>query len=78
MADTEQTFVLDRKHRALRSANRWAVQKQLPNGDWDMVASWGGNRRSLIQWCEANDVHPSREAEAALALLPESSGFRDR
>jgi hypothetical protein len=78
MTDTEHIIVLDRKTRALRSANRWAVQRLQPSGDWDLVNHWNGGRRSLLAWCEANDVHPDRAAEAALAMLPESDGFRER
>lgn len=78
MTDTEQTFVLNLKTRAHRSGNRWAIQKLQTDGSWDMTVHWNGGRRSLLAWCEANDVHPSRDAEAALALLPESTGFRER
>lgn len=78
MTDTEATIDLDRKHRAVRSANRWAVQRLQPEGHWDMIAYWTGGRRSLYAWMEANDVHPSRDAEAQLALIPESQGFKER
>lgn len=77
-ADTEQTILLDRKTRAIRSGNRWAVQKLRPNGDWDMVTFWNGSRRSVYQWCEGNDVHPTREAIDAIDALPEMIGFRER
>jgi len=75
---TERTIELDRKTRALRSGSRWAVQKLQPDGSWDMVAAWTGGRRSLLKWCEENRVAPTREAEAQLAVLPESDGFKDR
>lgn len=75
---TEHIVNLDRKHRAIRSSNRWAVQKFLPDGSWDTVATWAGGRRSLILWCETNDVAPSREAEQALELFPETADFRER
>jgi hypothetical protein len=78
MTDTEITLVLDRKHRALRSGSRWAIQRLQPSGDWDLLSHWNGGRRSLLNWCEANDVHPDRAAEAALERLPESDGFRER
>lgn len=78
MTDTEATIDLDRKHRAIRSGNRWAVMRLLPSGEWDALATWNGGRRSLYHWLEQNDVAPTRDAEEALALLPESSGFRDR
>jgi hypothetical protein len=75
---TEHTIQLDRKHKALRSGDKWAVQRLQTDGSYDTVETWAGGRRSLLHWCEKHDVHPTREAEAALALLPESNGFRDR
>jgi len=75
---TETTIQLDIKTRAIRSGDRWAVQRLKPNGDWDMIANWAGGRRSLVHWCERNDVHPSRAAETVLATLAESTGFRER
>lgn len=72
------TILLDRKTRAHRAGDSWVVQRLQPNGKWDMVATWQGNRRSLVHWCEDNHVHPSREAEAQLALIPEATGFKDR
>lgn len=75
---TETSIALDRKHKALRSGNRWAVQRLQPDGSWDMVDAWTGGRRSLLKWCEANHVAPTREAEAQLAVIPESDGFKDR
>lgn len=74
----DRTILLDRKTRAHRTGDIWAVQRLQPNGKWDMVKIWKGNRRSLIHWCEDNQVQPSREAEAQLALIPETTGFRDR
>lgn len=74
----EQTIPLDRKTRALRSGNRWAVQKLQQDGSWDMVETFQGGRRSLLQWCEKHDVVPSREAEATLDFLPETGGFKER
>lgn len=76
--DEETEIELDRKTKAVRYQNQWAVQRKQPNGSWDLIASWSGGRRSLLQWCSANDVHPTAEAEAALSLLPESTGFRER
>lgn len=78
MTTTEHTILLDLKTRAHRSGNRWAVSRLQPDGTWDMIAAWAGGRRSLLAWCEANDVYPTRAAEAQLDLIPESSGFRDR
>lgn len=77
-ADTEATIDLDRKHRAIRSGNAWVVQQRRPDDSYDMVDHWRGNRRSLLRWCEEHDVHPSRDAEAVLDLLPETDGFTER
>jgi hypothetical protein len=78
MTDTEITIPLDAKHRAIRSAPKWVIQRRQPDGSWDMIDHWAGGRRSLLQWCEANGVYPTRQAEAQLALLPEGIGFRER
>lgn len=75
---TEIVIQLDRKTRALRSGDRWATQRLRTDGSWDMVANWVGGRRSLLHWCERNDIHPSREAEAQLAVIAESKGFKER
>jgi hypothetical protein len=77
-ASTEHTIPLDRKHTAIRSGDRWAIRRLQTDGSYDTVETWAGGRRSIFSWCERNDVHPSREAEAALDRLPESNGFRDR
>lgn len=69
---------LDRKHRAHRSGDRWAVTRLQPDGSYDLVEAWDGGRRSLIQWAQEHDVHPSREAERILDSLSETTGFRDR
>lgn len=74
---TEHAIDLDRVHRALRSGNRWAVQKRQPDGTWDTLKAWAGGRRSLFQFLEQNRIAPTREAERLLDLLPESDGFRD-
>jgi hypothetical protein len=78
MTNTEIMIELDRKHRALRSGNRWAITRLQTDGSYDLVSAWNGGRRSLYRWCENNDVHPDRDAEAALELIPELDGFRDR
>jgi hypothetical protein len=52
--------------------------RRKPDDTWDTIETWAGGRRSLFHWCERHDVHPSRAAEAKLATLPESHGFRDR
>lgn len=77
MTDTEQTIDLDRKTRALISGARIAIQRLLPTGDYDAIAFLQGGGRTIIRWCSENDVHPSRDAEAVLAALPDI-GFRDR
>ena len=75
---TEITIALDLKTRALRSGNRWAIQKRRPDGTWDMEATWAGGRRSLFHWMEQHGVVPSLDAEARLSTIPESLGFRER
>lgn len=77
MAD-DVIIPLDRLHRAIRSADRWAVQRFQPDKSWDMIEAWQGGRRSLLQWCEKNNVHPTREAEQMLDNLSEGTGFKDR
>lgn len=77
-APTEITIQLDAKHKAHRSQNRWAVQQRQHDGAYDTIATWSGGRRSLYQWCEQNDVHPTRDAERNIDALPEASGFRER
>lgn len=72
---TEITIDVDMKTRVIRSGDKWAVQKRRPDGSYDMVDHWTGNRRSLMRWFEDNNVYPSREAERQLNLLPERRGF---
>ena len=74
----EVTIQLDAKHKAHRSNNRWAVQRRQPDGSYDLLKAWSGGRRSLIQYLDEQGIAPTRDAEAALALIPESSGFRER
>ena len=75
---TEHSIALDRKHIAHRSENRWAVTRLKADGSYDLVEAWDGGRRTLLKWCENHGVYPDRQALAALELLPEASGFRDR
>lgn len=77
MADTEQTVNLDKKTRAVISGARIAIQRLQPDGSYDAVAFLQGGGRTIARWCEANDVHPSRDAEQILGALPDV-GFRDR
>lgn len=74
----EAQIQIDAKTRAFRSNNRWAIQRRKPDGDYDLVDSWDGNRRSLYAWLERNKISPTRQAERQLALLPEQTGFRER
>lgn len=78
MTDTEVQIQLDRKHRALRSGARWAVTRMQPDGSYDLIAHWDGGRRTIYHWMEKNNVHPTREAEAALDGLAEGVTFRER
>jgi len=77
-AATEIRVDLDRVHFALRSGDRWAVCKRLPDGSSDTLVAWSGGRRGLFNRLEELGIVPSREAEERLAQLPESTGFRDR
>lgn len=77
MTDSQQILDLDRKHRAIIDGARVAIQRLLPNGKYDAIAFLQGGGRTILRWCEANDVHPSREAEATLAALPDI-GFKER
>lgn len=72
---TEITIDVDMKVRVIRSDDKWVIQKKQPDGHYDMIDHWTGNRRSLMRWFEDNNVHPSREAERQLALLPERRSF---
>ena len=75
---TDTTIALDRMTLAYRSDNRWAVARRQADGTEITVAHWQGPRKSLLRWCEENHVHPTRDALAAIDLLPEASGFRER
>lgn len=77
-AATEITIELDRVHRAIRSGDRWALMKRKPDGTYDSLLVWSGGRRSLFHRCEELGIVPSREAEAQLAVIPETFGFRER
>ena len=77
MTDTEQTIDLDRKTRALRSGARIAIQRLMPDGSWDMVATFAGGARAIQRWCDENGVFPTRAAEAVLKSVPEQ-GFKER
>ncbi len=76
-ADTEQTIPIDKKHRLTISGQRWAIQKLLPSGDYDLVANGQGGGRTILRWCADNNVVPTRDADALLAALPDL-GFRER
>lgn len=69
------TIDIDMKVRAIRSGDKWVVQRRQPDGSFDMLDHWTGNRRSFMRWLEDNGVHPSREAERRLAALPERRSF---
>lgn len=75
---TEHTIALDMKHRALRSGDRWALMQRDREGEWQTLETWAGNRRSLFHRLDQRGIVPSRDAEAQLALLPESQGFKER
>lgn len=77
MTDTERQFDIDKKTRCIISGARVAIQRLKQDGNWDMIATMQGGGRTIARWCEANDVHPSREAEQILATLPDI-GFKER
>jgi len=78
VVDTEITILIDAKHLAHRSGNKWAIQKRQPDGSWDLMRAWEGGRRSLLAFCDEQGIVPTRDAEAALSKIPESSGFKER
>lgn len=75
---TEINIQIDAKTIAIRSGNRWALRRRQPDGSYDTTRTWTGGRRSLLQYLAEQDIYPTRDAEAALALVPESSGFKER
>lgn len=77
MTDTERQFDIDKKTRCIISGARIAVQHRKTDGDWDAIAFLQGGGRTIARWCDANDVHPSREAEQILSTLPDV-GFKER
>ena len=78
MTDTEITIPLDAKTIAIRSGNRWAVHRRQSDGSWDTAKTWAGGRRSLLQYLDEQGIVPTRDAEATLSTIAESSGFRER
>lgn len=78
MTDTERTIPIDAKTTAIRSGNRWAIRRRQPDGSWDTMKTWAGGRRSLLQYLDEQGIVPTRDAEAALAQVPESQGFKER
>lgn len=78
MTDTETTIQIDAKTQAIRSGNRWALLRRLPDGTYDTERTWTGGRRSLLQYLDEQGIVPTRDAEAQLAGIAESSGFRER
>lgn len=75
---TETTIQIDAKTIALRSENRWAVRRRLPDGSYDTAKTWSGGRRSLLQYLEEQGIVPTRDAEAQLSTIAESVGFKER
>jgi hypothetical protein len=75
---TEITITIDAKTKALRSGNRWAVMRRQPDGSWDCARTWSGGRRSLLQYLNEQDIHPTRDAEVALGQIAEQQGFKER
>lgn len=77
MTDTERTINLDRKTRCIISGARIAIQRLQQNGEWDATDFLSGGGRAIVRWCQANDVYPTRDAEAVLMTLPDV-GFKER
>lgn len=78
MTPTELAIELDFKHQVLRSGDRWALRRRQPDGKYETLVTWGGNKRSLARRLEEFGIHPSRAAEARLGSIPEATGFRER
>ena len=78
MTDTETTIQIDAKTIAIRSGNRWALRRRLPDGSYDTARTWSGGRRSLLQYLDEQGIVPTRDAEAVLATVAESVGFKER
>ena len=72
MTDTEITIELDRVHRAVRSADRWALMKRKPDGSHDSIAVWSGGRRALFHRLEELGIGPGRGAVGRPGQLPGS------
>lgn len=75
MTTPDPTIQIDMRTRVVRSGDTWLIQQRQSDGHYDMIDHWQGNRRSLMRWFEDNNVHPTREAEQQLALLPERRSF---
>lgn len=73
---TQINITLDAKHVAIRDDDSWVITRLQPQGHYDMIESWQGPRRSIFHVLERLDVHPTRQAEAQLAALPERRAFR--
>ena len=56
------------------------LERGLKAMEWrrDMDRVWTGGRRSLLQYLDEQGIVPTRDAEAALSTIAESSGFRER
>jgi hypothetical protein len=67
---------LDFLHRAFREKNNWVIERIKPNGGWDTLARWSGNRKSIYTYCETHDIAPSRGAEQIIDSLSEQPDFR--
>lgn len=70
-------IALDRKHLVQREDRTWTLAKLEPDGRWEIMEQWTGNRRSLFHKLEGYGIVPSREAEQELLTIPEQPSFRE-
>lgn len=68
---------IDRKHLARRTRGHWELCRKDNDGIYRRLAEWDGPRKSIYTVCENLGVVPSREADYAIANLPEQPNFRD-
>lgn len=70
-----ETIQLDRRHRVQRDEDVWMLEASRNDGGHEVIDVWKGNRRSLMRMLEHYGIHPTREAEAKLAAMPERAAF---
>lgn len=73
-----QLIQLDAIHQLLNQGAEWIIRKPAPEGGFILLAEWQGPRRTIARQLEDLGIVPSRDADARLERLPESTAFRDR